>query len=163
MSDVHGTGGLAARGEQRHTGGAPLPDPLPAYAGRGQTASASRGLPHGRNSSSGGDRIHSPVRGDSPAPTRPRLSPKKEGTRKQEREIGSSTTRSRRSFDLTVGTAREAAFLARVHRIDAGPGPAAEAGALEVDDRLPDLLARAHHERAVVNHRLTDRLALQEQ
>src|SRR5262245_55583080 len=48
MSDVRRTGDLVARGEQRRTGAAPLPDALPANAGRGQTAAVARGLPHGR-------------------------------------------------------------------------------------------------------------------
>src|SRR5262245_34835361 len=69
----------------------------------------------------------------------------------------------RRALDVAVGAAGEAPLFALVHGVGARPRPAAEPGALEVDDRLPDLLARAHHEGSVVDDRLADRLALQQQ
>ncbi len=69
----------------------------------------------------------------------------------------------RRPFRLAVGAPREAPGVSRVHRLVARPGPAAELRALVVGEGLLDLVARVHHERAVLHDRLADRAALQQQ
>src|SRR3954469_6857669 len=78
---------------------------------------------------------------------------------------GRAVEAARRSgaLDAAVGVAGEPALGARVHRVVRRPRPAAEPGALVVEERLLDLLASVHHERTMLHHRLADRLALQDE
>ena len=66
-------------------------------------------------------------------------------------------------FDAAVGVVGEAALVGGVHGTVDGPRPAAEAGALVVDERLAQLGLVVHHERALLGDRLADRPALQHQ
>ena len=63
-------------------------------------------------------------------------------------------------FDVTVGVAGEAAAGRSVMRIVAVPRPASELRALVVVERLHDLVARVHHERAVLDDGFADRATL---
>src|SRR3569623_2451419 len=57
----------------------------------------------------------------------------------------------------------EATLLARMHGLVAGPGPAAEAGALVTGEGLADLRLGVHDEGTVLRDRLADGPALQQQ
>ena len=65
-------------------------------------------------------------------------------------------------LDLPVGMQGESAFRAVVNRIGPRPGPAAEAGGALVDESLLQFLRGVHDERPHLEHRRSDRPALQQ-
>ena len=73
-------------------------------------------------------------------------------------------TEHRRSSTATYVTSTPSSFVAQIERsaeVDGGDG--AHAAGVEVVDRLDDLLAGVHHERAVVRDRLADRKPAEQQ